>query len=107
MTAVRIAARRPDLEPYPASAGSLTEAVLVRGYALTDQAPRTARCACGGTIDATDGPISAAIRDHQGTPEHRAWRAALPTEVDPDVEALRIAREPRRRCPCAGLEEQP
>ena len=28
-----------------------------------------------------------------------------PVEVDPAVEALRVAREPRRRCPCAGPEE--
>lgn len=29
-----------------------------------------------------------------------------PVAVDPAVEALRIAREPRRRCPCSGNEDK-
>ena len=67
---------RPALAAYPSSAGSLSEDVLVRGYALTERPPMTAPCACGGSIDATYRPIPAAVADHNGTLEHLAWRAA-------------------------------
>lgn len=73
---VRRPARRPELEAYPRSAGSLSEDVLVRGYALTERPPMTAACACGGSIDATYRPVGAAVDDHNTTLEHRAWRAA-------------------------------
>lgn len=39
--------------------------------------PRTCRCVCGGTIEAPDGDwgaIAEAVRGHQRTPLHVAWR---------------------------------
>jgi hypothetical protein len=72
---VREATRRADLEAGPSSAGTLPEHVLRRAYALTPRPDRTEPCACGGWIDALFRPIPDAIADHNGTLEHRAWRA--------------------------------
>jgi hypothetical protein len=65
---------RPDLEPRRVDAHP--EPMLIRAYALTERAAREAPCACGGAIDATYRPVPEAVADHQGTLEHRAWRAA-------------------------------
>jgi hypothetical protein len=72
-----ISPARSPLEPTASGPGSLPEAVLVRGYGgLEPREPRTEACACGGAIDATYRPVPEAVADHQGTLEHRAWRAA-------------------------------
>lgn len=39
--------------------------------------PRTERCACGGWIVAAEGTEPEAVRQHNDTPQHQAWRAGL------------------------------
>lgn len=52
----------------------LTEADLIRAVG---RPLRVAQCSCGGTISAIDGDwddVSKAIRLHNDTPRHQAWR---------------------------------
>lgn len=40
--------------------------------------PRTERCVCGGWLVASEGAEAEAVRWHNATPEHQAWRERLP-----------------------------
>ena len=75
-----ISPARSPLEPTASGPGSLSEAVLLRSYGWVDPGPSTSACACGGTIDATYRPVAEAVADHNGTLEHRAWRAVREAE---------------------------
>lgn len=74
--AVLAARLRPDLpDPVERRIRPATEETLFRGYASSGSvAPRP--CACGGWI--APGHVSVvelAVRRHNETPRHQAWRA--------------------------------
>jgi hypothetical protein len=43
---------------------------------LYRNAPKTERCACGGSITATPMWVGREVRAHNETAQHQAWRAA-------------------------------
>lgn len=59
----------------------MTEAELIAAYGGL---PRVEECVCGGEIGAAPNwnAIGAAIRLHQLTLPHQAWRAGLPPTPD-------------------------
>lgn len=68
--------RRPSLDPYPNSAGSLNEELLVAAYAGSPTQRTVEPCVCGGLIVVVwPLGIPAAVGTHQRTPRHLAWRA--------------------------------
>jgi hypothetical protein len=64
--AIDVAAQRPT--------SRIDEGLLMRAYLHPE---RTVPCVCGGEISAPDGDdaaITAAVRVHNDTARHRAWR---------------------------------
>lgn len=55
--------------------GASAEAALFHAYSRIGPCRRTEPCACGAEITAEVGWEEAAVREHQRTPLHQAWRA--------------------------------
>jgi hypothetical protein len=50
------------------------------------------QCACGGTVSGNPDDPTPGVRDHQRTPEHRAYRARNHSEplADPTADCIRV-----------------
>lgn len=59
-----------DLLPVQASTSAMSEADLFAGIPFM----RTLACCCGGSVTADIECPAAGMREHQASPEHRAWR---------------------------------
>lgn len=68
----------PGLDQVPRQKATVSEGELVRGYSGAAARPPAVRaCSCGTGIRASsesDGDVVRAIRIHNDTDEHAAWR---------------------------------